>query len=586
AGDRVVFTHPYFEDRVTYLSALRPFYQDGTVAGVVSVDSLPRYVIALMRAPLEPGDVAYVTDQGGAFVIGTGKPPPASARRAALSAPLALTAWTLHLSSDTSGTDARVRSIVISTAAAVLAVWLVALVTVVVAVRSRRNRELAERMRESAYHDSLTGLANRKLFLEELAVALAAMRSSGSHFAVLFVDVDRFSIVNDSLGHGIGDELLKLIAGRLQESVPPNTLLARLGGDEFTALLPLDGGDVRKVLEVVGSILTSVHEPFVVNGGDIYSGASIGVVIASERYTQPAELLRDADISMYEAKKAGRGRYALFDEAMHERARRLLTMEGDLHRAIARGEFMPYYQPIVDLADGRLVSVEALVRWERPSGGVMSAHEFIGIAEQMGVLGAIDSMMLLQSCLDAAAISREIGTPFEVSVNVSATHLTRTDIVANILSALERSGFPATSLKLEITETAIMENADDALQVLNRLRDLGVRVVIDDFGTGYSSLSYLRRLPITGLKIDRSFVTPMPTDPQAAAIVHSIVALAKTLGLRVTAEGVESSEQVGMLLERGVDYGQGYFFSKALGAQELRRFIAAPPAPVAPGTAP
>jgi EAL domain-containing protein (putative c-di-GMP-specific phosphodiesterase class I) len=234
-----------------------------------------------------------------------------------------------------------------------------------------------------------------------------------------------------------------------------------------------------------------------------------------------------------------------------------------------------YHQPIVDIMTGRMVSMEALARWVRPDGSMVNAAEFIDIAEQTGVLAAIDAIVLAKACRDAKELAGEFGRPFEVSVNVSATQLTRTDIVSDILSALNESDFPASSLKLEITETAIMENAEEALLVLDRLRKLGLDIVVDDFGTGYSSLSYLRRLPISGLKIDRSFVIPMPTDPQAAAIVHAIVALAKTLSLKVTAEGVETVEQLELLRACGVDYAQGYYFSKAVPVASVRAFAAA-----------
>jgi diguanylate cyclase (GGDEF)-like protein len=598
SGGHIVFTHPYYEDALTYMSTLRPFYRGSEFAGVVSVDSLPKQVIALLRSRLKPGDVAWVTDGMTDPVLATGALPSNDPNRNELQTKVQRAPWTLHVSTDFTAVDETVRAIAVSATLVGAAIWLITLVVILTFVRSLSARlksldlqlkhvdleneiaahlDVEKRLRESAYRDSLTGLPNRPYFLEALAERLERLRSDPAiAFAVLFIDIDRFSVINDSLGHGAGDALLRLIAARIASALPSGTELARLGGDEFVALVSLEANDSEIAASRAHDVLARLREPFSMLDSELYSGASIGIVMSDPHYAQPEELLRDADIAMYQAKKTGRGRCVIFDAVMHDRARELLILESDLRRAVARGEVTAYYQPIVDTQTGRMVSMEALARWERPDGSVAGAAEFIEVAEQTGVLTAIDAIVLAKACRDAKELAREFGRPCEVSVNVSAAQLTRTDIVSDILTALGESDLPASSLKLEITETAIMENAEEALLVLNRLRALGLDIVVDDFGTGYSSLSYLRRLPISGLKIDRSFVIPMTTDAQAAAIVNAIVALAKTLSLKVTAEGVETVEQLDLLRSSGVDYAQGYYFSKAVPAGSVKNAVNPP----------
>ncbi|HZT13795.1 MAG TPA: GGDEF domain-containing phosphodiesterase, partial [Candidatus Baltobacteraceae bacterium] len=305
-----------------------------------------------------------------------------------------------------------------------------------------------------------------------------------------------------------------------------------------------------------------------------YTGASVGVVLSGPRYEHPEELLRDADIAMYRAKEAGRGRFVVFDEDMHERALQRMLVESALRSAIHHSEFCVRYQPIVNVATGEVCAVEALCRWSRPEHGEVGPVEFIPIAEQTGAIAEIDSFVLRQACSDARALTRRF-PHVPVSVNVSATRLTHGDFVPGISRALFESSLDARCIKLEITETAIMGRPEEAVQTLARLREIGVAVEIDDFGAGYSSLSYIQRLPISGLKIDRSFVKPMVADPQSAAIVRAIVGLAKTLGLRVTAEGVETPQQLQMLAEMGVDFAQGFYFSPAVAFDALESLIAA-----------
>ena len=588
----VIFTHPYREEGLTYLSAVLPVRDRGRFVGVVTVDSLPKEVIKLVGAALISGDTAYVTDDKGAIVLRTGAVQPPSSDRPAMSKELRWVRWTLHLQTDMALVNMREQRIATATALVIAVVWIVAVLAIAQLVRMRRahlkairlqfrqadleneiasSLAIAEGWRESAYHDALTGLPNRAFFLETLEERLDEAGASGA-FTVFFIDIDRFSVVNDSLGHGAGDVLLQQIAMRMRQALPPETIIARLGGDEFVALLD-SATEEAAAVEHAKALLARMREPFQLAEKEVFSGASIGIVVNVDGNISPESVLRDADIAMYQAKRTGRGRFAIFREEMHQRATALLEKEGDLRRALAYNAVRPYFQPIVDLRSGRMVSMEALARWERADGSIATAGDFIEFAEQSGALASIDAIVLPSACRIAHHLMASTGIPLHVSVNVSATSLTRTDIVADVLAALRSSGLPPESLKLEITETAIMDNADEALRVLTKLRSLNLGILVDDFGTGYSSLSYLRRLPISGLKIDRSFVAPIATDAQALAIVNAVVALAKTLALEVTAEGVETDAQLALLLSAGVDYAQGYYFSKAIPPEDLPAYI-------------
>lgn len=434
--------------------------------------------------------------------------------------------------------------------------------------RALRHSEIATRMdaeeqlRAAAYHDALTGLPNRAFFLNQLGDVIEQRRmQSGGEYAVLFVDLDRFYVVNDSMGHNVGDQLLAAIAYRLEEAIPPHALIARLGGDEFVLLLPALESATHEAIAIAEDILDALRNPFRLGEREVYSGASIGIVKVDDGYEDSETILRDADISMYHAKRSGRARYAVFDHAMRERVTQQLELEGSLRGAVDRGEIVAFYQPIVRVRDESVVGFEALARWHRDGGGdAVSAGEFVPLAELTGMMRAIDAELFAQVCRDVGELAA-LAPDLRVSVNVSANDLTRASLLADIDSTLERFSVPASAFRIEITETAVMEDAERALEMLGELRARGLEIVVDDFGVGYSSLSYLQRLPLAGVKIDRSFIVSLPGNGQALEIVRAIVALAKTLGLHVTAEGVEREEQLRLLHSLGVDYAQGYWFS-------------------------
>ncbi|HEV3153418.1 MAG TPA: EAL domain-containing protein [Candidatus Baltobacteraceae bacterium] len=584
------FTGPYFAHGHTFVSAERAFYQNGAFAGEVLVDSFQATLVRNMRASIESNDVAYVTNDAGKIVFSTSALPlPGAPFEASQSRPIRGVPWTLHFTSDFSATAAKQRQIWLTCGLAIALLWCLTAALILNLIRTTRYKaqtiglrqqsaelqiEIAARvavekqLRVTAYHDSLTGLPNRAKILETLRGAIAAHPEQG-RFAVLFIDLDQFAVINDSLGHTTGDTLLQHIARRISQQLPQGAVLARLGGDEFVVYAPLKAQDVH---HIATRILETLRRPFTIDGRRVYTGASIGVVLGGPRYVNAEELLRDADIAMYRAKEGGRGRFVVFDEDMHERALQRLLVESALRSAIQHSEFSVRYQPIISIATGEVCGIEALCRWDRPEYGEVGPVDFIPIAEQTGAITEIDSFVLGQACLDARRLQRRYsGIP--VSVNVSATRLTHPDLVSGISRVLFESGLDAASLQLEITETALMGHTDQAIRTLSRLRDIGVRVVIDDFGAGYSSLSYVQRLPIWGLKIDRSFVHPMASDTQSAAIVRAIVALAKTLGLHVTAEGVETLQQLHLLTEMAVDSAQGFYFSPAVPFEQIEDAI-------------
>jgi diguanylate cyclase (GGDEF)-like protein len=431
------------------------------------------------------------------------------------------------------------------------------------------GRRLETQLRKAAYTDALTGLPNRAALLEAASAAIAVTSGEPTH-ALFFIDLDRFNMINDTLGHLAGDELLKMIAARLRDSLPLNETIARLGGDEFVicaAVLPEDAG------AFADRILRCLHEPMILSGRACYTAASIGIVIIDASYREPEDLLRDADIAMYAAKGRGRACYAIFDTAMRTQVAADSDLENALRRAIERHEFVPYYQPIVRIATRDITSFEALVRWNRPGSGIVAASDFIGYAEARGLVNAIDEAVFATVCADAALL---FGTfpKASVAVNISAGHLTTPNLAAAIDAALRAHGIAPERMKLEITETAIMTNAEGARATLDELRRNGIQILVDDFGVGHSSLTYLHRLPIAGLKIDRSFVSTLTHGEQPVAIVRSIVALAETLELYTIAEGVETAAQLEILESLGVTYAQGFFFSPALSLADLLAFSA------------
>jgi diguanylate cyclase (GGDEF)-like protein/PAS domain S-box-containing protein len=425
-----------------------------------------------------------------------------------------------------------------------------------------------EQLLHDAFHDALTGLPNRALFMDHVKMAIQRSRRSGDRlFAALFLDLDRFKIINDSLGHMVGDQLLVGIAHRLEACLRPGDTVARLGGDEFTILLEDLSGN-EDALEVARRVQEAVTQPFNIGGHEVFTTASIGIALSTTGYERAEDLLRDADTAMYRAKMQGKKRHVVFDKAMHDRAMELLQLETDLRRAIQRREFFLNYQPIVSLETGKVSSFEALVRWRHPERGLVMPGEFISVAEETGLIIPLGQWVLAEACRQMREWQKHylIDEDVTMSVNLSSRQFSQADLIEQVSSVLRETGLPALNLKLEITESMVMENFDTAIQMLTQLRNLGVGLSIDDFGTGYSSLSYLHRFPIDTLKIDRSFVTQMTDNTENAEIVRTIVTLARSLGMNVIAEGVETRAQLTQLRDLGCDFGQGYLFSKAVGA--------------------
>jgi diguanylate cyclase (GGDEF)-like protein/PAS domain S-box-containing protein len=439
------------------------------------------------------------------------------------------------------------------------------------------ERKLAEeQLLHDAFHDALTGLPNRALFLDRLGLALERSRRRDGRFAVLFVDLDRFKVVNDGLGHLAGDALLVAVSQRLLAFVHPGDTLARFGGDEFTILLDEVGG-AEDAVRTAERIQGELSRPFdLPSGREVFTTASVGIALSDVRYQTADELLRDADTAMYRAKAQGRARYVLFDAGMHTRAVELLTLETDLRRALERDELVVYYQPIVAIDTGRLSGFEALVRWRHPLRGLVLPSEFIGFAEESALIVPLGAWVLKEACRQTAAWVRSASgdPPLTVSVNVSARQLARPELGDEVEAALEESGLPASSLRLEITESLMVQSAEAAPATLARLRGLGIELYVDDFGTGYSSLGTLQTLPVDKLKIDSSFVARLEANEGSRELVRTILALARNLGLGVIAEGVETEGQRRLLAELGCEQGQGFLFAGPLTAEEVGELVA------------
>ena len=434
------------------------------------------------------------------------------------------------------------------------------------------SRRLAEhRLHHTAYHDSLTDLANRSCFNQRLAVAVEASASHGGQgFAVMFLDMDRFKVVNDSLGHAAGNQLLCEVARRLRAGVRQGDLVARLGGDEFAVLAEgLDDRDAAMAL--AQSLLEALQQPLTIHGTEVLPGASIGLTLSDLGYRTTDEILRDADLAMYAAKAAGRHRVAVFDNSMHERIAEKLKLEGELRHAIGEGQLSVAYQPLYDLDPYRLSGFEALARWEHPERGPISPAVFIALAEESGHIEALTRWVIEQAVAQLAAWRRLHPTlgEMDMHVNLSTRDLANPGLVTTVQQVLQQHGLNARDLTLEITETSLMGRLETALTTLHALRALGVRFSIDDFGTGYSSLAYLSTLPIDSLKIDGSFVRGMSQAPQNVEIVRAVLNLGQSLGKKVIAEGIETVEQLTTLKRLGVHVGQGYLMSRPLRAEQV-----------------
>jgi diguanylate cyclase (GGDEF)-like protein len=439
---------------------------------------------------------------------------------------------------------------------------------------SRVLEETKEHFRHAAFHDSLTGLPNRAMFTELLKAEIDSSQRRDDMFAVLFLDLDRFKNINDSLGHTHGDLLLVAFAERLERTLRPVDTLARFGGDEF-AILISGMTDATDAVRVAQRIQDELSQPFVLDKNSAFATASIGIALSSSGYDRPEDILRDADIAMYRAKENGKARYELFDHGMHARAVSRLQLESDLRQAIERKEFCVYYQPIVSLQTGRLAGFEALVRWNHPRRGLVSPADFIPVAEETGLIVPIGEWVLNEACVHIR--QWQIDSPshrnLSLSVNLSARQVAQPDLLDRIKEALGQSKLNPHCLKLEITESVVMENAEAAALMFKQLRSLGVQLSIDDFGTGYSSLSYLHRFPLNYLKIDRSFVMRLTTDNDNA-IVRTISTLARNLGMEVIAEGIETEEQHQQLKMLGCEYGQGYLFSRPVDNKSVAHLLA------------
>jgi diguanylate cyclase (GGDEF)-like protein len=423
-----------------------------------------------------------------------------------------------------------------------------------------------EKLFRDAFFDKLTGLPNRSLLLERMERALEySKRRENYLFAVLFIDFDGFKHINDSLGHTVGDHLLTAVARRLEMLLRSADTVARLGGDEFVILLD-DIEDLSHATHIAERIQRAMSTPFNLEGQDVFISVSIGITVNTSTYSQTEELLRDADTAMYRAKTAGRNRYEIFDRHMHAAAMQRLELESDLHRSLDSQDFVLHFQPIIDMNTERLHSFEALVRWNRPIKGWTNPGEFIGLAEETGLIVRLDRWVLRAACEQMCAWMSEFGpqAPSSMSVNLSSRQFGQPDLVQCVQQILHETGLPASKLKLEITESAIMGNLESVAVQLQGLCDLGIRLSIDDFGTGYSSLSYLHKLPLHTLKVDRSFAQEVSDGGQNLQIVRAIVMLAHSLKMDVVAEGIESAAQLALFRDLGCEYAQGFYFSRGL----------------------
>ncbi len=571
---------PNTEDGRSFISVVQAFYRGGHLAGVVSVDTLEPWYKAMMTAAVARGDVAWLqVGAHGGWRLGTSSLPKDTSSRIDRGVPIRDSRATLHLSSDASGLFTSNRRDVIAAVLLIAAIWgFAAIIVRLLLQRWQANEEtielelrqarleneialaqtIAAELRKAAYTDALTGLPNRAAFLERAADVLAQAGDGVGH-AVLFIDLDHFKVINETLGHLAGDELLRLIALRLAGDVPSD-MLATLGGDEFVIVAHGDERDTRKKAE---RAMELIARPLVLGGRNIRPHASIGIAFAGATYMKPDDLLRDAGIAVNEAKRRGRRRIVVFDAAMRRQAAEDAELETSLRHAIERHELVPYYQPIVNIATGAIASFEALVRWNRPERGTVEAGQFMQFAESHALVHEVDSLVLPQVVRHCATLFGLVPEA-SVAVNLSAAELSDRDLAGRIETLLAEHKISPSRLKLEITETSMMTPSDEATANLKQLRGIGVQLVLDDFGTGYSSLAYLQRLPVVGLKIDRSFVEHIARDTRIEELVRNIVALAHTFSLYTVAEGVENKEQLNILSKIGVTFAQGYLYSPAV----------------------
>ena len=432
-----------------------------------------------------------------------------------------------------------------------------------------------EQLTKQAFRDPLTNLPNRALFMDRLTHGLTRAQRRHEHLTVLFLDLDRFKVVNDTLGHAVGDQLLVEVSRRLTSALRPGDTVARLGGDEFGILLE-DVADAETAETVAVRVEESLGKPYRFEGREVFVTASIGIALSSAKLGLPEEILRDADLAMYHAKAKGKARHEVFDGSMSAPALDRMDLEMDLRSAISRHEFRLHYQPILRLDTGKIAEVEALIRWQHEKRGLLQPDEFIGLTEETGLIVPIGQWVLSEACKQARVWQLEYPTtpPLVMSVNLSAKQFQNPKLVEEITQALDESGLAASCLKLEITESTVMQDAPVTLTKLNELKELGVRLAIDDFGTGYSSLGYLKRFPVDTLKIDRSFVKGLSPDGGDNAIVRAVVTVAKSLNMDVTAEGVETEGQLAELRALGCDRWQGFLFARPVSPERVAPLLA------------
>lgn len=452
-------------------------------------------------------------------------------------------------------------------------------------VVQKLRQEINERQRvqqqliHDALHDSLTGLPNRNLLIERIEFTIAhAKRNPDYKYGILFIDLDRFKVINDSLGHLIGDQLLIAVSNLLQECVRENDLVARLGGDEFVILL--DGiKSIQDATSIGERIQQKMRSPFELESQNIFTSASIGIVLGSTEYSNPADLMRDADIAMYRAKDKGKARYTIFDQTMYDETLKLVELENSLRFALKRNELTMHYQPIISLDNNHLVGFEALIRWQHPERGAISPVEFIPIAEDTGLILDIGEWLLKEACQQLQTWRQQFASvpqinSLKMSINLASQQLQEPEFIQKLDQILLETGLEGSSLRLEITESVLIEPEGTIQNTLRQIKNRNIKLSIDDFGTGYSSLSYLRRFPIDNLKIDRSFIQQMNFDSENFEIVRLIITLAKTLGMKTISEGVETALQLNQLKGLGCEFAQGYLFSIPLAPKEIELMLA------------
>jgi diguanylate cyclase (GGDEF)-like protein len=452
--------------------------------------------------------------------------------------------------------------------------------TVVQKLREEINerQRVQQQLIHDALHDSLTGLPNRTLLIERIEFTIAhAKRNPDYKYGILFIDLDRFKVINDSLGHSIGDQLLIGVSNLLQECVRENDLVARLGGDEFVILL--DGiKSIQDATSIGERIQQKMRSPFELQSQNIFTSASIGIVFGSSEYSNPADLMRDADIAMYRAKDKGKARYTIFDQTMYDETLKLVELENSLRFALKREELTMHYQPIISLDNNQLVGFEALIRWQHPERGSISPVEFIPIAEDTGLILDIGQWLLRESCRQLQAWRKQFASipqidSLKMSINLASQQLQEPEFIQKLDQILLETGLDGSSLRLEITESVLIEPEGTIQNTLRQIKNRNIKLSIDDFGTGYSSLSYLRRFPIDNLKIDRSFIDQMNCNSENFEIVRLIITLAKTLGMKTISEGVETALQLNQLKGLGCEFAQGYLFSIPLAPEEIELML-------------